>query len=83
MSKQAADLFVCMCRNQIFSKRIMSPSVFLILIVDYIEIVKYEYFSKSIVIKHVGNKDEACLCFVLSLLHGSLFVNTAMSKVQD
>lgn len=33
-SKQAGDLFVYMCRNQIFSKKIRSPYVFLILIVD-------------------------------------------------
>lgn len=34
MSKQAGDLFVYMCRNQIFSKKIESSYVFLILIVD-------------------------------------------------
>lgn len=33
MSKQATDLFVYMCRNQIFSKEIRSPYVFLILII--------------------------------------------------
>lgn len=34
MSKQAGDLFVYMCRNQTFSKKIRSSYVFLILIVD-------------------------------------------------
>lgn len=30
------------------------------------------FVSPQAVIKHVGNKDKAGLCFVLSLLHGTL-----------
>lgn len=39
MLKQAVELFVYMCKTQIFSKNIRSPCVFLILLVDWYEIV--------------------------------------------